>query len=206
MENNWNILQDTLLNDLVAKVKDTQMTRVEYKFISDTIYSIEKPNVLIFGTGYDSNLWINSNRGGKTIFLEPDLVWVNHSKEQTPDIDIRHIKYTTHPDEALSLFFKYEETGVFPKIPKLDDDVLETDWDVIFIDSPVGAVNGRMTSIFLTSELSKKIEKDVHIFLHDCQRHIETLYGRLFLLPNSKKIEKYNSNTNQFKLLNYYVR
>ncbi len=59
MENNWNILQDTLLNDLVAKVKDTQMTRVEYKFISDIIYSIEKPNVLIFGTGYESKLWVS---------------------------------------------------------------------------------------------------------------------------------------------------
>ena len=54
--------------------------------------------------------------------------------------------------------------------------------------------------------MSKKIEKDVHVFLHDSQRHIEALYGRLFLLPNSKKIEKYNSNTNEFTLLNYYVR
>jgi hypothetical protein len=206
MENNWNTLQDTLLNELVAKVRDTQMTRVEYKFISDTIYSIESPNVLVFGTGYDSNLWIASNRGGKTVFLEPDLIWVNHSKEQNSDVDVRHIKYTTHPNEALTLFFEYEETGIFPKIPKLDDDVLNTSWDIIFIDSPVGAVNGRMTSIFLASQLSDKIEKDVHVFLHDSQRHIEALYGKLFLAPNSKKIEKYNYDTNEFSLLNYYVR
>jgi uncharacterized protein (TIGR01627 family) len=206
MENNWNILQDALLDDLVAKVRDTQMTRTEYKFISDTIYSIESPNVLIFGTGYDSNLWINSNRNGRTVFLEPDLTWVNHSKTHSPDIDVRHVHYTTHPNEALDLFFEYAKTRVFPKLPTLDADIVETDWDVIFIDSPVGAVNGRMTSIFLASELSRKKDRDVHIFLHDSQRHIETLYGRLFLLPDAKKVEQYNFNTNEFNLLNYYVR
>lgn len=203
---NWQERQEQLLTDLISEVKDTQMTYVEYKFISDLIHSFEAPNCLIFGTGHDSKLWLESNTKGRTTFLEPDRFWVEHSKKHNPDIDVRHIQYITHPGEALDLYFEYEKTGMFPKMPEVDTDILQTEWDVIFVDSPVGAVNGRMTSIYLASELSRKIDKDVHIFLHDSHRSIEMLYSRLFLFPNAKKVENYNYATNEFTLLNYYVR
>lgn len=202
----WNNLQESLLDNLMNQVKNTQMTRHEYKFISDIVYSLNGCNFLIFGTGRDSNLWIQSNSKGNTVFLEPDQNWITITKKQSPDIDIRHIKYSTSPNEYLTLFFEYKKTGIFPKTPYISNDIMETSWDVILIDSPVGAVNGRMSSIYLAHVLSNKTENDTHIFLHDSHRDIETLYSSLFLIPKSKIIEEYNSNTNEFTLLNYYVR
>ena len=198
--------QSELLDELMSQVGDTQMTRIEYKFISDLVSSIPKCNFLIFGTGRDSNLWLNSNKGGKTIFLEPDQKWVNIAKEKNPEIDVRHVEYKTHPSEAFNMFLSYKRSGEMPKIPALPSDVVDTEWDVIYIDSPVGGVNGRMASIFISDVLSKRTEKDTHIFLHDCDREIETLYGHLFLYPGAKDVEEYNWESNEFSKLNYYVK
>jgi hypothetical protein len=121
-------------------------------------------------------------------------------------MDIRHIIYNTSPSQAEKLYLEYKKTGVFPNLPILDKDIMETEWDIIFIDSPVGSVNGRMTSIFISNELAKKINKKTHIFLHDSHRPIETMYSELILKPNSYIVEEYNSNTNNFDKLNYFVK
>lgn len=202
----WIDIQSNLLNELISQVGNTQMTYQEYKFISDTVYSINGANFLVFGTGRDSNLWLQSNKLGRTIFLEPDYNWLNIAKNANPNIDIRHIEYNTRPDEALKLFIEYKRTGSFPKVPYVQDDILDIEWDVILIDSPVGAVNGRMSSIYLANKLANKTSKNVHIFLHDSQRDIEILYSSLFLAPGAKLIEEYNHTTNNFTTLNYYLK
>lgn len=198
--------QSQILDDLILQVKNTQMSRYEYKFISDLIQSIKECNLLVFGTGRDSKLWVESNNHGKTIFLEPDEKWISIAKNQNSSMDIRHIKYNTTPNQALSMFFTFKRTGEMPNIPSLPEDVVKTKWDVILIDSPVGGVNGRMSSIFISYVLSNSNKKNTHIFLHDCERDIEMLYGHLFLYPGSKKIEEYNWESNEFTKLNYYVR
>ena len=63
-----------------------------------------------------------------------------------------------------------------------------------------------MSSIFISNVLSQYTKKDTHIFLHDCEREVEMLWGHLFLLPNSKKIEEHNWDTNNFTKLNYYIK
>lgn len=198
--------QQQLLDDLMQQVGNTQMTRIEYKFISDLVQSIPKCNFLIFGTGRDSDLWIASNKNEKTIFLEPDKKWIEIAQQKNSNIDIRHVEYKTHPSDAMKMFFEYKKTGTMPNIPPLPQDVIETEWDVILIDSPVGGVNGRMSSIFISDVLSKHTKKDTHIFLHDCERDIEMLYGHLFLYPGYKEVEEYNWESNEFTKLNYYVK
>lgn len=202
----WNIEQTQLLDELISQVKNTQMTRYEYKFISDIVHSIDKCNFLIFGTGRDSKLWIQSNKNGRTVFLEPDQHWISTAAGANSGIEVHHIKYDTRPDEYLNLFFQYKKTGTFPKVPYINNNIVNTNWDVILIDSPVGAVNGRMSSIYLANQLATKSNNETHVFLHDAHRDIETLYGHLFLLPGAKLVEEHNSNTNEFSLLNYYVK
>jgi len=202
----WKIKQQQLLYKLVDEVKDTQMTFIEYKFISDLVYSYNGANFLVFGTGRDSNLWVESNINGKTIFLEPDLNWINIAKTNNSKMDIRHVIYKTHPSQAEKLYSEYQKTGIFPNLPILDKDIIETEWDIIFIDSPVGSVNGRMTSIFISNELAKKTNKKTHIFLHDSHRPIETMYSELILKPDSYVVEEYNSVTNNFDKLNYFIK
>jgi glucuronoxylan 4-O-methyltransferase len=202
----WSNLQSSLLKDLMIQVQDTQMTYYEYKFISDTVHELNGANFLVFGTGRDSKLWINSNNNGRTVFLEPDSKWAEIAAKDNPTSEIHHISYDTRPEEALNLFFEYKKFGVFPKIPYIHENIVNTEWDVILIDSPVGSVNGRMCSIYLANELASKTFRNTHIFLHDSHRDIETLYGHLFLFPNSKIVEEYNSNTNEFTKLNYYMK
>lgn len=199
-------VQQQLLDELMSQVGNTQMTRIEYKFISDLVQSIPNCNFLVFGTGRDSDLWVESNKTGKTIFLEPDKQWIDIAKEKKPNIDIRHVEYKTHPSQALQMFFEFKKTGHMTNIPPLQEDIIDTKWDVILIDSPVGGVNGRMSSIFISDVLSKYTEKDTHIFLHDCEREIEMLYAHLFLYPNSNEVEEYNWDSNEFTKLNYYVK
>ena len=109
----WSVTQTKLLEELMSQVKNTQMTREEYKFISDTVYSIEKCNFLIFGTGRDSSLWLSSNKSGRTTFLEPDKQWISIATQTNPDIEIYHIEYTTKPTEYMNLFFDYKRSKKF---------------------------------------------------------------------------------------------
>ena len=202
-----NAIIDDIMNQ-IKKTGDLQMEKYEYAFICNVVESIPNCNFLIFGTGRDSKLWLEVNKNNKTVFLEPDKKWADYAKEQNPLIDVRHVKYETKPDDYLNMFFEFKSTNIMKNIPKLPKDVIDTNWDVILIDSPVGYINGRMSSIFISHLLSNSDfnKKNCHVFLHDCERKIETLWGHLFLLQNSKYAEEYSSNKNKFKKLNYYIR
>jgi len=50
----------------MSHVKNGQMQRYEYEHISNFLGDV---NFLVFGTGYDSDLWRYSKRFGKTVFL-----------------------------------------------------------------------------------------------------------------------------------------
>jgi uncharacterized protein (TIGR01627 family) len=203
---NWKVKQNKLLEKLIQNVGDTQMTFFEYKFISDLVHEKDGINFLIFGLGYDSELWLESNNNGNTVFLESDPVWIENTKKEIPDIDVRLIEYNSKPTEYLEYWEIYKKTGQFPNIPTIYEDLNTIDWDVIFIDGPVGRINGRMISIYLSDELAKKSKNKTHIFLHDCERNIESFYLEKFLKENCDYFQLYNSDDNNFKKLSYFIK
>ena len=68
----------------------------------------------------------------------------------------------------------------------LPREVMETPWDVIFVDAPEGydmsfemTQPGRMQSIYMASILGQKGLS--HVFVHDCDRPVEQVYCTRFL-------------------------
>jgi glucuronoxylan 4-O-methyltransferase len=65
---------------------------------------------------------------------------------------------------------------------ELPPEILETAWDLIFVDAPEGyeaTKPGRMQSIYMASILAQKGK--AHVFVHDCDRPAERAYCDRFL-------------------------
>ena len=64
---------DALIEELVAgnrKAGTRQGNEAEYRCIARAIERHHAGNLLIFGVGRDSSVWLEANRGGTTVFLE----------------------------------------------------------------------------------------------------------------------------------------
>tara|TARA_R110002153_G_scaffold255339_1_gene413978 strand:- start:598 stop:1158 length:561 start_codon:yes stop_codon:yes gene_type:complete len=174
-----------LVDTLMQKNKDTQMTREEYLHIASLI---PNTNFLVFGTGNDTVLWKEANKEGTTLFLENDIRWIDKSDE-----DIFTVQYTCTRSQAEYLLQEYKEgrdEGLRMEYPKELDNIV---WDYVLVDSPWDGSHGRMQSIYLASKLATQAH--TQIFLHDCNRWVEDVYGTLF----------FGNNFNQFEKLRHYV-
>jgi len=171
---------EQLINEVVIKTNNTQMTEEEYRYLSSYLGN---KNFLVFGTGYDSNLWRYINKKGKIIFLENDPNWIDSNES-----DVLKVNYTCKRNHAFNLLHEFLKGNDAPLQMILPDKVIKTEWDVIFVDSPWDGDHGRMQSIFAASQLSTPSK--THIFLHDCNRPIENVYGYLFLGQLKKEFTK----------------
>ena len=169
-----------MVDELMVKNGNTQMTREEYLHISSLV---SNSNFLIFGTGNDTPLWKEANKEGTTLFLENDTRWVDKNDKNT-----HIVNYTCTRPQAESLLQKYKEgndEGLLMDHPEQLKDIV---WDFILVDSPWDGSHGRMQSIYLASKLLKK--NHTQIFLHDCDRWVENIYGRFFFGDNFKQFTK----------------
>jgi uncharacterized protein (TIGR01627 family) len=162
-----------------------QMSVEEYDYIYNLIKSKDGCNLLIFGLGRDSELWLDVNKNGKTIFLEDNPDWINIIKNQMYnlgiDIDIRHITYDDVGYDADKLLDEYK-SGKNNLTLNLFEDIRETKWDIIIVDAPAGYGKDmpcRMKSIYESYNLSNKTS-NVDIIVHDAERIIEKLYTDYF--------------------------
>jgi hypothetical protein len=158
---------DFKLDELMSKVKKGQMERKEYEYISKLL---GKKNFLVFGTGYDTDFWRLCNKDGFNLFLEHDQLWIPKNSE-----DVHLVSYNTD----ISKYQEYLEDLSLLEMT-LPNSVLETNWDVIFVDGPPGNKKtsfGRMQSIFTAWKLSNH---QTDIFVHDCDRTVEDIYTKHF--------------------------
>jgi uncharacterized Tic20 family protein len=58
-----------------------QCSVAEYSLIVEELQKSPAGNFLVFGLGNDSKLWLDINRGGKTVFLEDQAEWIEMVKE-----------------------------------------------------------------------------------------------------------------------------
>lgn len=168
-----------------------QMSYEEYYFIYKTIKEIDKPNVLIFGVGKDSELWTKINKG-KTLFIENDKEWINNIKSNlTGDFDIYYYQYNTKVDQWIN-YINNDNILILLKIKfknrEQNEILYKTLWDVILIDGPYG-VNiespGRMIPISTSYSLMWK-----NLFVHDIDRTVENVYSRIFFGNDFKQINR----------------
>ena len=174
--------------DIIKSLVDSnpgQMSFEEYNYIYKLIESKNGCNLLVFGLGRDSNLWLNANSGGCSVFLEDNKQWIEATKIQmnnlNKQIDIRHITYTDVGYDADRLLDEYN-SGINNLKLNLPNDVTNTKWDIIIVDAPAGYGKDmpcRMKSIYESYNLSND-NHDVDVFVHDAQREIEKMYTEYF--------------------------
>lgn len=116
------------------------------------------------------------NRDGKTVFLEDQENWIETVRDSIDEeLDIRKVSYTTDISEWKSIVDNRERL-----LLPLSSDLWQTDWDLIFIDAPMGfrstGVPGRMQSIYTASQLNCNT-----FILHDVDRIVEKTYGEIYL-------------------------
>jgi hypothetical protein len=148
--------------------------------------------LLVFGLGNDSFLWANANQTGQTVFLEEHQVWFNEFKSRYPHLSAEIVSYNT----------KMRDWKIWLNQPEkltldLKQEILQTQWDIILVDAPVGYHDdapGRMKSIYTASQL---IHQNGDIFVHDCEREVERVYCDTFLL--SKNLVKEITNLRHYR-------
>lgn len=164
--------------ELIVSPVDIQMTAKEYEYIADIVCSRNGCNLLVFGVGRDSALWLIANQGGKTVFLEDSDKWLDKAKKEIPQIDARKITYCTKRSDWKEIYRRGDSVDRL----NLPEDVLNTEWDVIVVDGPNGNSDnapGRMLSISAASRLGRsKLGAD--IFIHDFDREVEQVYARRY--------------------------
>ena len=165
----------------MLETKGQQMTKEEYLYISSFLGD---KNFLVFGTGYDSDFWRYANRNGETVFLENNKKWITNPN------DTFEVLYTTNIKQADELLLKYKKGNSSLLEIKLPQEVLDTSWDCIFVDSPEGWNDncpGRMQSIYAASKLANE---NTDIFIHDCDRYVEDLYSSVMFSKLIKELIK----------------
>lgn len=131
--------------------------------------------LLIFGCGFDSPLWNSLNSDGFTVFLETSEVWRSKILESNPHLNI--LLYSLEGVTVQSSL----TSDMAKDAPPPPSCIQNIQWDVILIDGPPGHEQhqpGRALPIIWVSKIRKK---STHVFLHDYERPLETLYGNLFL-------------------------
>lgn len=161
-------------------------------------------NFLVFGLGYDSQMWASLNPGGMTLFLEEDTGWVEGVLKDAPFLNARAVKYRTKLSESDRLLDEYKNVDechastAFLRdnehcrlaLHNLPQEVYDTEWDLIMIDAPRGyfpEAPGRMAAIYSAAVMARcrKGEGPTHIFLHDVDRKVEKQYAEEFLCRNN---------------------
>lgn len=151
----------------------------EYLYLLETIRNRAPCNLLVFGVGRDSTLWIEGNAGGRTAFLEHVPDWIERAREAEPEIEVHRVRYDTRRFQWRWLLRKPDRL----LMRDLPDPVLATTWDLIFVDAPGGdrwKRPGRMKSIYTAAALARR-SGNAEVFVHDCNRKVERLYADRFL-------------------------
>ncbi|CDR33003.1 hypothetical protein [Criblamydia sequanensis] len=155
-----------------------QLSYAEYALLAETVLDRTPCNFLVFGVGRDSRLWVDLNKAGSTYFLEDNPYWLNLIKGQIPDLNAYPVVYNTKRKEWKYLLKKPEVLQL-----ELPEELNKIKWDIIFVDAPAGwddECPGRMKSIVAAASFAHA-QKDVHVFVHDCDRTVEAIYSSEYL-------------------------
>ncbi|KAJ9460960.1 putative methyltransferase At1g27930 [Diplonema papillatum] len=184
-----------------------QQTRQEVGVSYEILQRRRPCNFLIFGLGYDSQMWHSFNLGGRTQFLEENKEWVDIVVSNNTFLNATVVKYSkTNMTEQSSLLESYmDEPSCRPgnavkgnekcklALSMLSDDILNTEWDMIMIDAPRGFKQfpGRHAAIWTAATLARMRKGDGHtdVFVHDVNRPAEKNWGLELLCLKYRKHE-----------------
>jgi hypothetical protein len=172
--------------DRLSVINSGQMSRTEYEHVATVITRRTPCNLLVFGVGNDTDLWLAANRCGRTVFLENSAQWIERVRTRfgEPSPDIRLCSYAPR---LLQLIALMNPTRLVDGIPEGLDAV---PWDVILVDAPWGYRPwhpGRLQAIAWAAHLARPDrptaggQRPVDVFVHDFDRRTER-HGSTMLL------------------------
>ena len=134
----------------------------EILLIARSILELPQCNLLVFGVGNDTPLWIEINSKGRTVFLENSSEWLQKIMESCPAAESYLVTYNTKLSEWEQLIDDNARLAI-----DLPPQITSTQWDVILVDGPSGDLAsykkqygieppGRMSSIYMSSLLIRK--------------------------------------------------
>lgn len=131
--------------------------------------------MLVFGLGYDSELWFHATNGN-TFFIEDNETYVNLNPN-IPNANIIFHKYTSKVKEGI-------------KLPIHIPDYIKLlgKFDVIFIDGPAGYDKdkpGRVHPFYWSKNVLT--QENSLIFVDDCKRKLENECVNYFFKDNIKE-------------------
>ena len=153
-------------------------------------------NYLVFGTGYDSPFWVESNDKGSVVFLEDHADWIEFQPENVKKVTTV-VKYTSSMSTALE---DIDNTAMLEEFytTQVPKSVKETVWKTILVDAPEGMPDapedmhlpGRGQSIYAAKKLAGP---QTTIFVDDCNRDVEMAYLKALLLVDGRALTVHSS-------------
>ena len=154
------------------------MSSPQYYEIGYALELLAPCNFLVFGLGQDAHAWAELNKGGRTVFLEDDIEWIDKFSET--ELEIYPIKYTTKVEDHEKINFS-DTDKLFLEMP---NSIEGENWDLILVDAPLGHQPprpykgpGRMQSIYNAHRLLK--DNGICI-VDDMGRFVENTYTKHF--------------------------
>jgi hypothetical protein len=160
--------------------------QIHKNVINDILNNCYNKKMLVFGLGYDTQLWYNATNKN-TYFIE-------HNEE--------YIKLNSDIDQKNIIFYPYDDISVKKSIQLLNnnaaDDFLDkidipnkllelAPFDIIIIDGPTGFNDdcpGRMIPMYWTKKYLS--DKNTIMYIDDCNRLLEKKCINHFFIINKK--------------------
>jgi uncharacterized protein (TIGR01627 family) len=184
-----------------------RMTDTDIRAISAVLRSRAPCNLLVFGLGPESPLWLALNHGGRTVFLDENEFYVKYLEPKHPGMEAYDVSYITKVRDAKDLLAAARaarakecrpvQNLLFSEcrlaINDLPNDLYDVAWDVVLIDGPSGwnpNSPSRMPSVFTTAVLARSgataAKGPTDVLLHDFQFELEQVLAREFLCDENR--------------------
>ncbi|KAI3850975.1 hypothetical protein MKX03_036455 [Papaver bracteatum] len=190
---------NAILHYATSKITPQQSNQ-EIRVSFDVLQLLSPCNFLVFGLGFDSQMWAAFNPRGTTLFLEEDPKWVQTVLKDASFLHAHTVTYRTQLQEADDLMKSYRSvpsclpanayvngnTECKLALTNLPDEVYDKEWDLIMIDAPKGyfaEAPGRMAAIWSAAVMARNRKGPgvTHVFLHDVDRKVEKMFAMEFL-------------------------
>ena len=139
-----------------------RMTDTDIRAISAVIRARAPCNLLVFGLGAESPLWLALNHGGRTVFLEENEFYVKYLEPRHPGLEAYDVSYTTKVRDFRDLLAAARASRAKECRPvqnllfsdcrlainDLPNQLYDVSWDVILVDGPRGWVTHPRSNFF----------------------------------------------------------
>ncbi|GJN26221.1 hypothetical protein PR202_gb14135 [Eleusine coracana subsp. coracana] len=185
-----------------------RMSDTDIRAISAVLRARAPCNLLVFGLGPESPLWLALNHGGRTVFLDENEFYVKYLEPRHPGLEAYDVSYTTKVRDSKDLLkaaraarakeCRPVQNLLFSEcrlaINDLPNDLYDVAWDVVLIDGPSGwnpNSPGRMPSVFTTAVLARSGAtaakgRPTDVLIHDFQFELEQVLAKEFLCDENR--------------------